>query len=139
MPDSESVPIVLALFAAALFGAQGVLARRSLRYVDAQTGAMLTIATAAVVLWLLSPLHVKAAYWRSAAMWVFVVNGFVHPTLSLWFSFEATRRMGATVSATVAATTPLFATAGAVLALGERLTPTILLGTMAGVALIGLR
>lgn len=134
MPDSEWVPIVLALFAAALFGAQGVLARRSLRYVDAQTGAMLTIVTATAVLWLLSPLHVKAAYWRSAAMWVFVVNGFVHPTLSLWLSFEATRRMGATVAATVAATTPLFATAGAVLALGERLTPTILLGTLGTVA-----
>ena len=104
MPDSESVPIVLALFAASLFGAQAVLGLRSLRHVDAQTGALLTIATAAVVLWLLSPLQMKAAYWRSPGTWVFVLNGFLHPALSMWLSFEANRRMGPTVSATIAAT-----------------------------------
>ncbi len=134
MPDSESVPIILALIAASLFGAQAVLSRRSLRHVDAQTGAMLTIATAAVVLWLLSPLQMKAAYWRSPVTWVFVLNGFLHPAISMWLSFEANRRMGPTVSATIAATSPLLATAGAVLALGERLTLSILLGTLGTVA-----
>ena len=48
----------------------------------------------------------------------------------MYLAFEATKRMGATVSATIAATAPLFSAAGAMLALGEHLTLAILVGTL---------
>ncbi len=130
MLPATLVPILLALVAAAGFALQAVLARFSLRYVDAQAGALVTIATAALVFWALAPLHMRGEFWRSPALWVFAINGLVHPTLSMLLSFEANRRMGATVSATIAATAPLFATAGAVAALGEVLSAPILLGTL---------
>jgi len=54
----------------------------------------------------------------------------MHPLFSIYLAFEATKRMGATVSATISATAPLFATAGAVFLLGEHITLMLLLGTV---------
>lgn len=133
--DEMRVPMLLALLAASLFGAQAVLARRALRYVNAQTGAMVTIVVAAVIFWLLYLVgRADWAHWGSPALWVFASNGLLHPLLSMFLSFEANRRMGATVSAAIASTTPLFATAGAVLGLGEGVTVPLLLGTLGIVA-----
>jgi drug/metabolite transporter (DMT)-like permease len=127
---SAATPLLLALLAAALFGAQAVLARRSLRHVDPQTGAMITICTSTLVFWSVYLWRMEPAHWRSAALWVFLSNGLLHPVLSMFLSFEANRRMGATLSATIAATTPLFATAGAVLGLREGLSLELVLGTL---------
>lgn len=137
MGDGSMVPAGLALLAAALFGAQAVLAGRSLRYVDAQTGSMVTVVSAAVIFWALLVWQTRAEDWHSPGVWVFVSNGALHPLVSMFLSFEANRRMGPTVSATIAATTPLFATAGAVALLGEGLTAEIALGTLATVAGVG--
>lgn len=134
MTVATPLPMLLSLLAASLFGAQAVLARRALRYVNAQTGAMISIVTAACVFWFLYVWQADAAHWHSPGIWVFASNGLLHPMLSMFLSFEANRRMGATVSATIAATTPLFATAGAVLGLGEHLTVELLLGTLGIVA-----
>ena len=131
MGDASLVPVLLSLLAASLFGGQAVLARRSLRYVNAQTGSMVTILTAGTVFWSIFIWRVPGAQWSSPAIWVYLSNGLVHPMFSMWLSFEANRRMGATVSATVAATTPLFASAAALLWLREGVTPQILLGTLA--------
>ncbi|HKI98792.1 MAG TPA: DMT family transporter [bacterium] len=130
MVDASLLPVLLALVAASLFGLQGVLARRALRYVNAQTGAMVSICVAALIFWGLLIWRMEADWWRSPAVWVFASNGLLHPMLSMLLSFEANRRMGATVSATISATTPLFAEAGAVLWLGEGLSGIVLAGTL---------
>ncbi len=130
MPSSPLVPILLALVAAVCFGAQAVFARASMRYLHPQAGATVTIVTAALVFWSLLVWQLEWAMWRSPAVWVFLSNGLAHPLISMSLSFEANRRMGATVSATIAATAPLFATAGAVLGLGETLSPEIFVGTL---------
>jgi drug/metabolite transporter (DMT)-like permease len=134
MPAASPMPVLLGLLAALLFGLQAVLARRTLRFVNAQTGALITICTAAAIFWSLYVWRMEWAHWRSPAVWVFASNGLLHPMLSMLLSFEANRRMGATVSATIAATTPLFATAGALLLLGEAVTTPVLLGTLGIVA-----
>ena len=134
MTDGSLMPVGLALLAAALFGAQAVLAGRSLRHVDPPTGAMMTIVTAGLTFWLLLLWQIHTVDWRSPAVWVFASNGILHPMVSMFLSFEANRRMGPTVSATIAATSPLFATAGAVLWLGEGLSPEVVLGTLGTVA-----
>jgi drug/metabolite transporter (DMT)-like permease len=130
MAAAPLLPVLLALLAASLFGLQAVLARRALRYVNAQTGAMLTISVAALIFWTLLAFRMDWAWWRSPAVWVFASNGLLHPMFSMLLSFEANRRMGATVSATISAVTPLFASVAAILFLGESLTTALLLGTL---------
>lgn len=130
------LPVWLALTAAALFGLQAVLARQAMQTVDAQTGAMTTIIVAGLAFWAIAPWYIRAEFFSTPALWIFLVNGLFHPALSMMFSFEANRRMGATMSSTIAGSTPLFATAGAVLWLGEGLTGVIALGT-AGIVMGG--
>lgn len=133
MPD---LPVLLALFAAVLFGLQAVLARRSLGFVDAQTGTMISIVTAALIFWAIAPWKMRPEFWFTPAVWIFGFNGLLHPTVSMYLSFEANKRMGPTVSSSVAASTPMFATAGAVAGLGEPITVEILLGTSAVMAAV---
>jgi drug/metabolite transporter (DMT)-like permease len=130
MDDTTLLPLLVSLAAACLFGAHAVIVQRGLRYVDAQTGAMITICTAALIFWGLFVWRAPSAPWRSPAVWVFASNGLLHPMVSMLLSFEANRRMGATVSATISATTPLFAAGAAVLLLGERLSLALVLGIL---------
>lgn len=134
MLQASTIPVLFAASAAAFFGAQAIFAKRSLAYVDPQAGAMITIGTSALIYWLLSPFLLNPDAWLSPALWIFLLNGLIHPMFSMYLSFEANKHMGPTVSSTLAATAPLFATAGAVAALNEELTWPILLGTVVTVA-----
>ena len=131
MADASLLPVLLSLLAASLFGAQAVLARRALRHVDAQTGAMITILTSSTIFWLIFIWQVPTAPWGSPAVWVFLSAGLLHPAFSMWLSFEGNRRMGATVSATISSTTPLIAAAAAIALLGETISVQVGLGTLA--------
>jgi drug/metabolite transporter (DMT)-like permease len=130
MPETSLVSILYATMTAAFFGGQVVLTMRSLNYVDPQTSSMISMGTCVVVFWLLAPFLLRIEYFRNPGMWIFFANGLIHPLFSMYLAFEATKRMGATVSATIAATAPLFASAGAMLALGEHLTVALLTGTL---------
>ena len=132
--DEALVPILYAVFAAFCFGGQVVVTMRSFTYVDPQTSSMITIGTCVVIFWLLSPFLLKAEYLANPGMWIFFVNGLAHPLFSIYLAFEAAKRMGPTISATISATAPLFATAGAVLVLGEHITIVLLMGTIGTVA-----
>ena len=139
MPTLSMNPIALALVSAALFSGQAVLSRRGLNHLDPQIGSTIAIGTAAAIFWVLAPFSMELAFWRSPALWFFILSGLFQPTLTMWLAFEANRRMGPTLSATISSVTPIFATAGAVAALGETLTwPVFLgtLGTVGGVAII---
>jgi drug/metabolite transporter (DMT)-like permease len=130
MPETSLISILYATMTAAFFGGQVVLTMRSLSYVDPQTSSMISMGTCVLVFWLLAPFLLRIEYFRNPGMWIFFANGLIHPLFSMYLAFEATKRMGATVSATIAATAPLFASAGAVLALGEHLTVALLTGTL---------
>jgi len=124
------IPILYAIMAAAFFGAQVVLTLRSFAYVDPQTGSMISMGTCVLILWLLSPFMLRADYFGNLGLWIFSANGLIHPLFSMYLAFEATKRMGATISATISAISPLFATVGAVLVLGENITFALLVGTL---------
>jgi drug/metabolite transporter (DMT)-like permease len=130
MPETSLISILYATTTAAFFGGQVVLTMRSLNFVDPQTSSMISMGTCVVVFWLLAPFLLRIEYFLNPGMWIFFANGLIHPLFSMYLAFEATKRMGATVSATIAATAPLFASAGAVLALGEHLTIALLTGTL---------
>jgi len=128
--EAATLPILYALMTAVLFGGQAVLTMRSLAHVDPQTSSLIATGTCVLIFWLMAPFLLRGEYWLNPGMWVFLANGLIHPIFSMYLSFEGIKRMGATVSATISATVPLFATAGAVLILGEYLTPSLVLGTM---------
>jgi drug/metabolite transporter (DMT)-like permease len=128
-----SSPVLLATLSAFLFGASVLSSKRGLLHVDPQTGSMISICTTVVIYGCLAPFLVRAEYWSSPAIWIFMANGLIHPLVSMTMSFEATRRMGAMVSSTVSSASPWFSTLGALALLGERLTASNLLGTLATV------
>lgn len=133
MPETL-VPVLYATMAAVCFGGQVVLTMRSFAHVEPQTSAMISIGTSVGIFWLLAPFLLKTEYFSNSGMWVFAGNGLIHPIFSIYLAYEAAKRMGPTVSATVSGTTPLFATAGAVLVLGEHITIAFLVGTIVTVA-----
>ncbi|MDX1433317.1 MAG: DMT family transporter [Gammaproteobacteria bacterium] len=133
IPDA-ALPVLLALGAACMFGVSAVIAKRGLQHVDAQVGAIISIATTTALFALTAPWWMKAEYWFTAGFWVFFANGLIHPLLSMYLALEATARTGPTVSATFASTAPLFAALTAMVFLGESLNTAIALGTLATVA-----
>jgi drug/metabolite transporter (DMT)-like permease len=133
MLDFPNAALVFSLAAAFCFGSSVLTSKQGLRYVDAATGSMISIGTTVTIYTLIAPFFVRAEHWSSPGIWVFMANGLIHPMISMAMSFEATRRMGATVSSTVSSTSPWFATIGAVLLLGEVPTLSNLAGTLATV------
>jgi drug/metabolite transporter (DMT)-like permease len=135
MPSLPLYPALLALLGAALFGTSGLVARMGLLHGNARLGSLISIAVTAAFYWAVSPLLLPEVPWTAAALLlfgaVFAGIGLVSPGLSLFLSFEGNRRLGATVSGTIAATAPLFAAGSAVLLLGERMSTGIAAGTLA--------
>jgi drug/metabolite transporter (DMT)-like permease len=132
VPDT-AVPLLLALGAAFLFGVSTVTAKRGLMIVDAQTASLVVIGTVVVLYLATSPFWMHARDWFTVGFWIFVLNGFMHPFLSMYLALEATARTGPTIAATFSATAPLFAALTAVAFLGESINTWIALGTIATV------
>ena len=107
MPDAR-IPILLALGAAFLFGVSTVTAKRGLMRVDAQTGSLVVIGTVVLLYLITSPFWMQAGDWFTLGFWIFVLNGFMHPFLSMYLAHEATARTGPTVAATLSATASPF-------------------------------
>ncbi len=135
--DATLQVITLAVLSAAGFGAALVTTHSGLKTMDAPSGAKVSIPTATVLFWLLSPL-VDLAGWQAAAIGIFALVGLFFPAAVTLLTFEANRRLGPTVTGTVGSTAPLFAVLGAAAFLGEPLgarelsaTTLIVLGSVA--------
>lgn len=120
-----------AVVAAACFGVALVITQYGLRYMPAMNGALVSIPSTALVFWALSPLLLSTGQWQASAVVVFAGVGLFFPAVVTMLTFAANQRMGPTIAGTVGGTAPLFAIAGAVLFLGERLSVLVLLGTLA--------
>ena len=131
--SEADVPLLLALAAACLFGVATVISKRGLMTVDPQSASLVIIGTVVVLYLATSPLWMRAEDWFTPGFWIFVLNGFMHPFLSMYLALEATARTGPTVAATLSATAPLFASFTAVAFLGESVNAWISVGTVATV------
>jgi len=132
MPDA-AIPVLLALVAACLFGVSTVTAKRGLLVVHPQAASLVVIGTVVALYLLSSPLWMRAQDWFTLGFWIFVLNGLMHPFLSMYLALEATSRTGPTVAATLSGTAPLFAALTAIAFLGESINTWISLGTAATV------
>jgi drug/metabolite transporter (DMT)-like permease len=128
---------VQAMVAAALYGTALVTTHFGLRYMNTLTGAKVSIPTAMVMFWILSP-FMDSSGWEVQAVVVFALVGLFYPAAVTLLTYEANRRLGPTVTGTIGSTTPLFAVLGAAAFLSEALgirelaaTACVVLGTMA--------
>lgn len=117
-PEAHWQAAGLAAAAAALFGAALVTTHSGLKHLDAAAGARVSIPTATVLFWLVIPFS-DLTGWHLTAAAVFGLVGVFFPAAVTMLTFEANRRLGPTVTATVGSTAPLFAVLGAVLFLAE--------------------
>ena len=72
----------------------------------------------------------RSADWTNPGLLLFAGFGLLHPWLSRYMAYEANRRVGATISSTFDANSPLFTAALAMIFLGERLTAALAFGTL---------
>ena len=137
MPDSLiSVPL-LTLLAAAFFGMSANAVRAGLNYLDSRTGAIVSIGSTVSCFLLVSPLWMRVEDWTNPGLLIFAGFGLVHPWLSRYMAYEANRRVGATISATFEANSPLFTAVLAFAFLDERMTILLAAGTLMTVGGIG--
>jgi len=123
--------IALALASSALLGTAVVIANVGLRHLDPARGALVSIPSTTLFLWLLAPLLYRGEGWSAAALAIFAVVGLIFPAVVTLLNFASNRITGPTIAGTVSSTTPLFAVFGAVLFLGEPLTLAAAAGTAA--------
>jgi drug/metabolite transporter (DMT)-like permease len=121
-------PALLALLAAACLGGALVVVHFGLRYVTSHAGARIGLTTTFVVFLLLSPALLDLSVWHAAAAAIFALVGLFYPAAVTVLTYQSNRLIGPTLTGTISSTTPLFATALAVLFLGERLTAAIAAG-----------
>lgn len=129
MPNVPFSPEVLALTAAFLFGAGSALSKPGLRHVSPRTGGSISLPATAVMFWMLAPFWLSLEGFSWNALLLFAVIGAFFPAAVTILNFEATRRMGATISSAVTATSGAFAVLAAILFLGESITFLRLVGT----------
>jgi drug/metabolite transporter (DMT)-like permease len=127
-------PVVLALLASAGYGLALVITQFGLRYLAASDGALVSVPTTTLLFWLLAPFFLDLRTADASAATIFALVGLFFPAAVTVLTFKANRRLGPTISGALGSTTPLFATAVAVLALGEHLTPLAAAATLIVVA-----
>ncbi|HVV01828.1 MAG TPA: DMT family transporter, partial [Verrucomicrobiae bacterium] len=113
---------LLAVLAAACFGAAIVVSKPALNEIPPLAGTLVSIPTTTFFLWLLSPFLLDLDNFQVSAVAVFVAVGIFFPALVSFLNFEANKRMGPTISSTLSSTAPIFAVLGALIFLHERLT-----------------
>jgi drug/metabolite transporter (DMT)-like permease len=131
MCSNPATAVTLALCAAFLFALGIQFTRKGLRHTDPRSGTLISIATATLLYWLVSPWWLERHYWASPAIALFAAIGLFRPFVSSNLSMAGTQYLGATISSTLASTSPLFGVALGVLLLGEYLGVNIALGTVA--------
>jgi drug/metabolite transporter (DMT)-like permease len=120
-----------ALLSSAFLGTAVVIANVGLRHLDPARGALVSIPSTTLLLWLLAPFLLRGGNWNATAFAIFAVVGLIFPALVTVLNFVSNRIAGPNVAGTLSGTTPLFAVLGAIVFLGEPLTAAAAAGTAA--------
>lgn len=131
MIDPTLVPPLLALAAAFFFAISNQLQNVGIKDADVHSAVLVNIGTAAAIYWLAAPFYMDWSFWGTTAAGWFALVGVFRPPLSMTLSVLSIRAMGPTLASAFASTAPMFATAFAIVLLGETLTPTVGAATLA--------
>jgi len=138
----SSSPIAFAILSAVLIGLAMIVAQRGVRTIPALPGTAIANTSAALLFWALAPIFWDAEAVPARSLAVFVMVGLFFPAGVTLLMLEGNRRLGPSITASVAGTTPLFAYLAAVIFLGEALVARGLLGTVViviGIAILAWR
>lgn len=124
--------VLLALSAAAGFGAALVLAQRGLRTMTPLAGACVSIPATAALFLAAAPLALAPVAWSPTGAATFALVGCLFPAAVTLLTFESNRRIGPSVTAALGNLAPLFAVLAAIVLVGEE--PR--LGQLAGMAVV---
>jgi drug/metabolite transporter (DMT)-like permease len=126
--------ILLGLFGSFWFAVSMIFINRGILAVDYFRGLLANLSVNALCLCLyLSLSSDRVDLWAPANL-IFVIIGIFVPGVARFFIFKGMERLGASISACLTNSTPLFAIVFAVVFLGERPTITNLLGALSIVA-----
>jgi drug/metabolite transporter (DMT)-like permease len=120
------------LWAAACFGLSLVLTQLGLRQLSPLRGACISVPSTMVALALLAPLMLDTRSFDVRGALLFAASGCLFPAVVTLLTFEANRRVGASIASALGNLSPLFAILIAFVVLGE--VPRR--GQLAGVAVI---
>jgi drug/metabolite transporter (DMT)-like permease len=137
-----AAPTLLALASSLCFALGLVLAQFGLRRADPWGGALVSLPTSTLLLWLLAPLAIDWHAIEPHALAIFAAVGLLFPASVTFLTYEANRHMGPNIAGALGNLTPLFAVLLAALLFGE--VPGVLqalgiLAIIAGVAVLSLR
>jgi drug/metabolite transporter (DMT)-like permease len=112
---------LFALGAAFLFGFSLNLAQLGLKHLPVELGSMVSIPTAAALFWLSSPWTADFSGWRWDAGLLFLLVGLFYPAVVTILTFEASRWLGANITAALGNLAPVVAVMAGIVVLGEAL------------------
>lgn len=120
--------IVLSLLTAFFFATANLVAQRALHLLPTPWGVWITVVGNSLFLAALHFLFFpEATIWLPANL-IFVVIGLFVPGITRMLGFRGIRTMGSSVTSTAINTVPMFSTTLAILFLGERPSPLVILG-----------
>jgi drug/metabolite transporter (DMT)-like permease len=124
------LPISFGLLTSICFAIASLLAQRGYHVAPATWGAWITIVANALFL-----LAAHLIFESNTRLWVadnliYVAIGLFVPGVTRVLSFRGIRTMGSSVTSTIVNTTPMFSTVLAIVVLGERPAPLVLLGVL---------
>jgi drug/metabolite transporter (DMT)-like permease len=108
----------LALAAAFFFGSALVLTQFGLRHADPWRGVAISVPSATLAFWALSPWRIDPAGFQLEGFLIFAAVGALYPAVVTLLTFEANRRLGPATAGALGNLAPLFAVLAA-LAFGE--------------------
>jgi drug/metabolite transporter (DMT)-like permease len=92
---------LFALSAAFIFGLALNATQIGLRHLPAALGSVVSIPTACVMFWLSSPWTADFSGWRTDAVAMFALIGMFYPALITIITFEATKKLGPNITASL--------------------------------------
>ena len=139
MTDPVFIAAAIAIAVSINFGVASHIQHIALDHMDVATGTLVNIATTALIFWVLSPLYLVPETLLTAPVAYLWSAGLIVPSVSITFATLSVKTIGPGLTTGLAATSPIFSMAIAVLFLGETVTGSILAGTlfvMGGIMLI---
>jgi drug/metabolite transporter (DMT)-like permease len=133
------LPIFFGILTSLCFAFASLLAQCGYHAGQAPWGAWITIAANCVFLLAAHFFLNSDTQWLAPDNLIFVAVGLFVPGVTRVLSFRGIRTLGSSITSTIVNTTPMFSTILAILILGERPPPMVLLGvflTVAGLAAV---
>ena len=131
-------PALLALLSAACFGGALIVVHFGLVHASTHGAARISLSTTTGLMWLLAPFFLDLTAWHLGAAAIFAIVGLFYPAAVTVITYESNRLLGPTLTGSISSCSPLFATAFAVMILGERLTAGGITGCVVIVAALAL-